>query len=318
MRGGYRVEADMEMHEIKYFLAACRTLNFHRAAELSHVSQPALTRAVQKLEAELGGHLFHRERNQIGVTDFGRLMRSHLEQVLRQTDTAKVAAKSFLKLEAAPLTLGVMCTIGPLRFVGFLNDFREQHPGIEVSVIENVPGRLSELLLGGTLDIALMAQPSPFDARLDVAPIFRERFGLAFPVGHRFEQRNTLHVTDVRGENYLSRINCEYRDYLGELCSRHGVEIRRAYRSEREDWIMAMVAAGMGICFLPEFSAVHPGVRHRPVAEPEVVREVSLVSVADRPFSPAVSAFVKAVREYDWAAGATSAGGLARKNLRTR
>ena len=202
----------MEMHEIKYFLAACRTLNFHRAAELSHVSQPALTRAVQKLEAELGGHLFHRERNQIRVTDFGRLMRSHLEQVLRETDTAKVAARSFLKLEAAPLALGVMCTIGPLRFVGFLNDFREQHPGIEVSVIENVPGRLSELLLGGTLDIALMAQPSPFDARLSVAPIFCERFGLAFPVGHRFEQRNTLHVTDVRGENYLSRINCEYRD----------------------------------------------------------------------------------------------------------
>ena len=153
----------MEMHEIKYFLAACRTLNFHRAAELSHVSQPALTRAVQKLEAELGGHLFHRERNQIRVTDFGRLMRSHLEQVLRQTDTAKVVAQSFLKLEAAPLALGVMCTIGPLRFVGFLNDFREHHPGIEVSVIENVPGRLSELLLGGTLDIALMAQPSPFD-----------------------------------------------------------------------------------------------------------------------------------------------------------
>jgi len=149
----------MEMHEIKYFLAACRTLNFHRAAELSHVSQPALTRAVQKLEAELGAHLFHRERSQIRVTDFGRLMRSHLEQVLRETDTAKVAARSFLKLEAAPLALGVMCTIGPLRFVGFLNDFREQHPGIEVSVIENVPGRLSELLLAGTLDIAVMAQP---------------------------------------------------------------------------------------------------------------------------------------------------------------
>ena len=171
----------MEMHEIKYFLAACRTLNFHRAAELSHVSQPALTRAIQKLEAELGGHLFHRERSQIRLTDFGRLMRSHLEQVLQQTDTAKVAAKGFLKLEAAPLTLGVMCTIGPLRFVGFLNDFREQHPGIEVSVIENVPGRLSQLLLDGTLDIALMAQPNPFDPRLNVTPIFWERFGLAFP-----------------------------------------------------------------------------------------------------------------------------------------
>jgi DNA-binding transcriptional LysR family regulator len=72
-----------------------------------------------------------------------------------------------------------MCTIGPLRFVGFLNAFREQHPGIEVSVIENVPVRLSELLLDGTLDISLMAQPSLFDPRLNVAPIFWERFGLA-------------------------------------------------------------------------------------------------------------------------------------------
>jgi DNA-binding transcriptional LysR family regulator len=259
----------MEMHEIKYFLAACRTLNFHRAAELGHGSQQTLAPATRTTLAEFGGHLFHRERSQIRLTDFGRLMRSHLEQVLQQTDTAKVAAKSFLKLEAAPLTLGVMCTIGPLRFVGFLNDFREQHPGIEVSVIENVPGRLSELLLAGTLDIALMAQPNPFDARLSVAPIFWERFGLAFPVGHRFEQRNTLHVTDVRGENYLSRINGEYRDSLGELRSRQGVAIRRAYRSEREDWIMAMVAAGMGSCFLPEFSAVHQGVRHRLVAARE-------------------------------------------------
>ncbi len=63
----------MEMHEIRYFLAACQTLNFHRASEDVHVTQPALTRAVQKLEAELGGHLFHRERGHVQLTDFGRL-----------------------------------------------------------------------------------------------------------------------------------------------------------------------------------------------------------------------------------------------------
>jgi DNA-binding transcriptional LysR family regulator len=104
----------------------------------------------------------------------------------------------------------------------------------------------------------------------------------------------------VRGETYLSRINCEYRDYLADLCRDHGVEIRRGFRSEREDWIMALVAAGMGICFLPEYSATHPGIRHRIVAEPQVVREVSLVSVGGRPLSPAARSFVGAVRNYDW------------------
>jgi DNA-binding transcriptional LysR family regulator len=290
----------MEMHEIRYFLAACETLNFHKAGAQCCVSQSALTRAIQKLEAELGAPLFRRERNRVQLTDFGRLMRPHLMEVVARTQDAREAARDFLRLEAAPLTLGVMCTIGPLRFVGFLSAFRQRHPGVEVSVVENVPSRLVDLLLDGALDIGFMAQPAPFDLGLRVEPIYRERFGLAFPKGHRFERRNTLHIADVAGEPYLSRINCEYRNFIGELCSEHGVDVRSAYRSEREDWIMAMVAAGMGVSFLPEFSAAHPGVCHRLVADPEVVREVSLVSVRGRELSPAAAAFSEAVRAYAW------------------
>ncbi len=294
----------MELHEVRYFLAACESMNFHRAAEQCHVTQPALTRAIQKLEAELGGHLFRRDRSGVQLTDFGRLMRPHLEEVLGRTRNAQQVARSFLRLEAAPLTLGVMCTIGPLRFVGFLNAFREQHPGVELSLVESVPPRLTELLLEGKLDIALLAQPGAFDPRLMAEPIYRERFGLAFAAGHPFEQRNTLHVSDVRGETYLSRINCEFRDQLAELCGSYGVNINRGFRSEREDWIMAMVAAGMGICFLPEYSATHPGIRHR-LVEPEVEREVSLVSVRGRAFSPVIVSFMDAVRSYDWHGRAT-------------
>ncbi|WP_265519641.1 LysR family transcriptional regulator [Nitratireductor luteus] len=293
----------MEMHEIRYFLAACRTLNFHRAAELANVTQPALTRAIQKLEAELGGLLFHRERNHVQLTDFGRLMRSHLEEILRRSEAAKETARGFLKLEAAPLALGVMCTIGPLRFVGFLNAFHERHPGIGITVIEGVPGRLTELLLEGKLDVALMAQPGPFEKRLRPESIYSERFGLAFCTGHPFEMRNMLHLSDVEGEPYLDRINCEYSHHIDVLCGERGIRITTAYRSEREDWIMAMVAAGMGVCFAPEFSVCLPGVCHRPVADPGVVREVSLVSVARRTSSPAVRAFTEAVCNYEWTAG---------------
>jgi LysR family hydrogen peroxide-inducible transcriptional activator len=291
----------MEMHEVRYFLAACETLNFHRAADRCHVTQPALTRAIQKLEAELGSQLFSRNKGAVHLTEFGRMMRPHLQDVLGRTDHARNMARGFLKLEGAPLTLGVMCTIGPVLFVGFLNAFREKHPGIEITVVEGVPARLSELLLKGSLDVALMAQPEAFDERLKVVPVYTERFGLAFPAGHPFEQRNTLHVTDVRDETYLSRVNCEYRDYLIELCGEYGVGFQRGFRSEREDWIMTMVAAGMGICFLPEYSAVHPGIRHRLVANPDVVRTVSVVSVAARPLPPAAISLIEETRGYEWA-----------------
>ena len=290
----------MEMHEIRYFLAACQTLNFHRAAELVHVGQPALTRAIQKLEAELGGPLFHRDKGHVQLTEFGSLMRTHLDEVFNRSESVKRTARSFLSLEDASLRLGVMCTIGPLRFASFLNVFREQNPGINITVIDGTASRLTDLLLQHKLDIALMAQPNPFDRKLLKEVIYTERFGLAFSTGHPFEIRNALRLTDARGETYLERINCEYNNHIDQLCMHLGFNIQSAYRSEREDWIMAMVAAGMGVCFIAEYSAIHPGVRHRPIGDPEIVREVSLVTVADSSPSPSVTSFAKAIREYNW------------------
>jgi LysR family hydrogen peroxide-inducible transcriptional activator len=290
----------MEMHQIRYFLTVCDTLNFTRAAESCNVTQPALTRAIQKLEEELGGLLLRRERSRTHLTEFGQAMRTHLAEVLRNTETASSTAKSFLRLEDAPLRLGVMCTVGPLRCIGLLSRFNKNHPGIEVTLLEGVPAQLSELLEQGELDLAIMAQPRGFDARFRVEPLYRERFVVAFPPGHRFEQLDAVRTIDCSGEAYLMRINCEYGNYWDEFLESNEVDLREAYRSEREDWIQTMVMAGMGICFIPEFSPVLPGLPTRPLIEPTVRREVSLISVPGRRFAPAVAAFVRAVKRYPW------------------
>jgi Bacterial regulatory helix-turn-helix protein, lysR family len=77
-----RLYSAMEMHEIRYFIAASELLNFRRAAEKCHVSPPAFTRAIQKLEDEVGGKLFRRERNQTHLTDLGTLIRPQLKRIL--------------------------------------------------------------------------------------------------------------------------------------------------------------------------------------------------------------------------------------------
>src|SRR4051812_21714771 len=166
----------MEMHQVRYFLAVADTLNFTRAAEQCHVSQPALTRAIQQLEEELGGLLLRRERKLTHLTDFGRLIEPHLRQLHADADEAKSTAKRFLSLQEAEIRLGVMCTIGPARFMGFLAQFRGANPGCEITLVEGVPTRLSELLLQGELDLAVMAQPEPFHQRLELLPLYRERF----------------------------------------------------------------------------------------------------------------------------------------------
>src|SRR3974390_2818595 len=101
----------MEMHQVRYFLAVCRTLNFTKAAEECNVAQPSLTRAVQKLEDALGGPLFHRERANTHLTELGRLMLPHLEQTYAASQAAKSLAASVRKGEVVPLRLAISNTV---------------------------------------------------------------------------------------------------------------------------------------------------------------------------------------------------------------
>jgi LysR family hydrogen peroxide-inducible transcriptional activator len=290
----------MELHQIRYFLAVADTLNFTRAAERCNVTQPALTRAIQKLEDELGGQLLRRERGLTHLTDLGQMMVPHLEQVLAGSEAARSTARGLLKLEQAALRLGVMCTIGPLRCVGFLAQFHSRHPGIELSLNESTPARLLAELLEGRHDIAILAQPQKIDGRFDLLPLYRERFVAVLPPGHRLAAGNAVRFAELDGESYLSRINCEYYDYLADLCTTKQVVLADVYRSEREDWIQSMIAAGMGLSFMPEYSPIMPGVQIRPLIEPEVVREVAMVTVAGRRFSPAMAAFLREIKSHRW------------------
>jgi LysR family hydrogen peroxide-inducible transcriptional activator len=98
----------MEMHQVRYFLAVAQELNFSRAAEKCNVSQPSLSRAIQQLEGELGGPLFHRERHLTHLTDLGEMVRPHLETVFAAAVKVKHLSKDLSQLKRVPLKLGIM------------------------------------------------------------------------------------------------------------------------------------------------------------------------------------------------------------------
>src|SRR5258708_7919439 len=179
--------AAVEMHQIRYFLAVCETLNFTRAAEACNVSQPSLTRAVKGLEDELGGPLFRRERNNTHLTGLGEMMLPHLSQVLAETESAKERAKSFSRLEDVELKLGMMCTIGPRRFVPFLQAFRTRHPRVNLTVQDGGLPELQERLAAGQLDVSVFGQPEDIDERFHALPLSDGPFGLVSGPGCMFD-----------------------------------------------------------------------------------------------------------------------------------
>jgi DNA-binding transcriptional LysR family regulator len=116
----------MEMAQIRYALTAARLLNFTRAAWECNVSQPALTKAIKSLEAELGAPLFHREVRQIQLTELGRSMLAQFQRIIDGADAAQSLAESYKLLNQVPIRLGVMSTIGHARLARFIADFEKQ------------------------------------------------------------------------------------------------------------------------------------------------------------------------------------------------
>lgn len=290
----------MEMHQIRYFLAAARGLSFTRAAEQCHVSQPALTTAVKKLEAELGGPLFFREANRLQLTALGRQMEPMLAQVLDRAEAAQSAAESLRLLNQPPVRLGVMPTLGPVRFARFLAEFERSHPAIEVAIREGRPHELREWLDRDELDAAIL---NPIDASVEsrrVEELYIERYVVLLPPGHPLRERETLSLQDLNRQAYVDRLVCEMRERVMAVCGQMGVELYARYRSEREDWVQAMVAAGLGFAFMPEYAITHPGAVQRPLTSPAVERSIALATMPGRQQSPAVAGFVRAARSHRW------------------
>ena len=127
-------EHPMELHQVRYFLAVASTLNFTRAAEMCNVTQPALTKGVQKLEEELGGQLIYRERQLTHLTDLGKAVLPMLERALASTEAVRRRAREFQQKELAPLTIGLAPFISASLVLEPIAEIRKFLPGLHVEL----------------------------------------------------------------------------------------------------------------------------------------------------------------------------------------
>jgi DNA-binding transcriptional LysR family regulator len=290
----------MELQQIRYFLAIVERGSFSRAAQDCDVSQPALTAAIKKLEAEIGGPLFHREGKRVVVTALGRLVQPALQQVVQGTQSAATLARNFQLLRQTPLRIGALHTVGPARIAGFLSDFHRKHPGVEVTVQEGSIASLLRELEAGELDFAItnVLQPPPDAFRAET--LYTEPYVVICPPGHRLSRLQTVRLADVDGEAYVDRLACELREAVMAIAAERMVNLYATYRSERDPWVQAMVRAGLGFAFMPLNSVNPDGIAVRPLVEPEVQRTIALVDVRGRQRSEAGKLFAEEIRGFGW------------------
>ena len=293
----------MELQQIRYFLSICEYGSFSRAAEACDISQPAMTAAVKKLEAEVGSPLFHREGKRLVLTKLGTMLRPHLEQVLGETRRVEDVARKFKLLKQAPMRVGTMPTIGPSQLARFFEAFRNEHRGIEVSVHEAPVPELMRLLEAGELDVAFVSAPQGAGDVFRAEVLYRERYVVIVAPGHPFEAQKQVALEDTSGRDYVDRLACELRETVMGVCRDRQVHLYAAFRSNREDWVQSMVLAGLGFAFMPEYSVTLAGLVSRPLVDPAVAREILAVDVRGRQRSPETRIFFEAARAFPWPRG---------------
>ena len=297
----------MEMQQVRYFVTLAQVLNFTRAAEQCNVSQPALTRAIQQLEHELGGPLFHRERGNTHLSELGRMMEPYLAMILDQSTAAKEHARSASRLQQGTLTIGAMCTIGPQLVADLIIRFRTAHPDVQLVVVDGSAPQMIERLETGELEVAIIGVPDELPESLHQLPIFEEPFVIVLPPNHRLSAKNPIRAAELNEEPYVSRSHCEvFTPVRRDLTSR-GILMRKVFSSTRDDWVQGMIKAGLGLGFFPEYAVTDADLVVRPLVEPAYSRTIYLTTVRGRPHSPTVGAFVQEARRYPWPASGEAA-----------
>jgi LysR family hydrogen peroxide-inducible transcriptional activator len=169
------------LKQLRYFEALARTGHFGRAAEVSAISQPALSMQIKELEAGLGSALFDRGARAVRLTSFGEEFAARAREILRLVDELEDAARIGRDQMAGRLRLGVIPTVAPYLLPRVIGEVTRAYPALELQLRETITPKLLQDLGEGRLDCAIVALPVSEPSLVEV-PLFSEEFVLVRPL----------------------------------------------------------------------------------------------------------------------------------------
>jgi DNA-binding transcriptional LysR family regulator len=294
----------MELHQVRYFVAVSRLLNFTRAAEHCNVTQPALTKAIQKLEFELGGELIHRERQLTQLTDLGKLVLPTLERLLAAADSARSIAREYQRKDNAPLKIGLTPCVSSNLLVEPLAEVARHVPGIQVEIIEEPVHRLLGLLFDGDISAAIAADATDLPERIDHWDLFEDQFLVLAAKDSPLADTDEVPMSALAKATWLERTGCDLTRKFWDMVFADGQSPKVSHRSKHENHLQNMVEAGLGIMVASAHTPRLPSLAARPITEDPMRWIVSLLVIAGRRYTPALDAFIKIARLRDWPADA--------------
>jgi DNA-binding transcriptional LysR family regulator len=294
----------MEMHQVRYFLAVTRTLNFTRAADECNVTQPSLTRAIKQLEAELGGDLFRRERPAAQLTELGLRMLPLLKQCYDAALSARSLASSFKSGEVGSLRIAITEAIDLSLVIPYLEQLKRLFNRLEFRIMRGTGKQVAEYLKKGEAELGIAADIGEDWDRLDSWPLFTEGFQLLISQNHPLAGRDHLDFADLKSQQLLSRGYCEHADRLNAQLRAQEIDVDHSHEVSSENDLIKLIEADIGVALVPLSATAPDTLKRARLNGLDLERTVQLYGVAGRERTAVASAVMKMMRGADWSPSA--------------
>ncbi|TWU37140.1 LysR family transcriptional regulator [Novipirellula artificiosorum] len=239
----------MDMEQLAHFQCLAELKNFTHAAERLNLSQPALSRSIQRLEKELGQPLFDRKPRSVELTDVGLLFQSRAEQILLIIEDTK--AEICDDGQSGRIRVGAIPTIAPFFLPDLLRQFSDLYPKASLIVQEDTTDNLMKRCKQGELDVAILALPVP-TRYVEVEKLFEEELILVMPPKHPLAKKGQIRIADV--EHYpfvlLDEAHC-LSDNITSFCRQRSIQPVAVERTSQLVMVQELVSLGHGVSMIP-------------------------------------------------------------------
>ncbi|MFB8115087.1 LysR family transcriptional regulator [Streptomyces sp. NPDC055962] len=276
---------------LAYFEAVARHEHVTRAAHELGVPQSTLSRAMVRLEQDLGVALFARRGRTVSLTPAGRTFLASAERALAEVEKAADSVRADADPTAGKVAFGFLHTMGSETVPALIRAFRADHPGVRFQLVQNYAEAMLDRLRAGGLDLCLTS-PVPDAPDLVATRLDEQRLRLVVPDDHRLAGRRRVRLAEAAEEAFVTlEPGYGLRRITDDLCAEAGFTPRVAFEGEEAETLRGLVAAGLGVALLPPPAVARPGVVELSVTAPRAVREIGVAWLDGHPDTPPVAAF---------------------------
>lgn len=288
----------MELSVLRVFLTIANERSFSRAAEKLGRTQPAVSLALQRLEADLGEKLLDRSAKDLMLTDAGRTVLDYARRFQNLEAELQNALAELRDFSAGKLVIGANEST-TLYLLRHLERYRRVYPKVKIQVRRSLSSKIPDEIVDGNLELGVISY-QPRDERILATEIFQDSLAFIASPKHRLAGRLEVPITELAEETFIAHnVLSPYREYVLRAFHERGVRLNMEVEMPTVETIRWMVEDNLGVAFLPRMCVEQEIADGRLVqlVVPEIAmaRKIFLVQPSRRALSYAAEAFLKMV-----------------------